>query len=242
MVQQDRKITLKEAWLAIFFAVAAGTAGVLTVYFVVNEAGQDITVGTLAGLLLGGVLTFFFAIAAIVSVFRLLGLTNEDQALALPAGSVRALIALVLILLFFLMAVFLYLNVSQTDAQFVEDLTEDQFRRIDPAKIELSIEREVPPEGDATEPRFDVLFRSTLEKSAVAEDMARQLITTIGTLIVAIAAFYFGSGAVSDTRKDMLNAIREGMKANDLGGEGAEKALTGDNPQPPPEGQQGGSG
>jgi hypothetical protein len=75
--------------------------------------------------------------------------------LGLPEGSIRALIALGLILLFFILAVFLY------------------------ADLLHGTPGNPGPHGSA------------------GVDIAKQLATTISTLVVAIASFYFGSSAVS---------------------------------------------
>jgi hypothetical protein len=70
----------------------------------------------------------------------------------LPRGSIRAAIALALILVFVILSVYLY---------------------------------------------------STLQGSPDAPDIAKQLITTLGTLVVAVAAFYFGANSVQTATASM---------------------------------------
>lgn len=162
----------------------------------------------LATLLMGGLLTFLFGLAAVVAAFRALGLVNREHPLGLPDGSIQAFIALFLILLFFIMSVFIYLNVSNTSAdRTLTGLTEEQRTTLeeDPnVQVIAAIPRvEISPEADgaSSAPLFDVVIALPAARSDVADEIARQLITTIGTLIVAIAAFYFGAKTVQETKE-----------------------------------------
>jgi len=60
--------------------------------------------------LVSGAVALLLSLALLVVVPRNLGLTDPRFALALPEGSIRAVIALLLILLFFIASVFLYSN------------------------------------------------------------------------------------------------------------------------------------
>lgn len=92
--------------------------------------------------------------------FASLNLTDSKQALGLPEGSIRAMIALILLLVFIIMGIYLF-----NTAGFEWTITDEGERFA-----------QITDEG---------------------ERLAQQLITTIGTLVVAVAGFYFGASAVS---------------------------------------------
>lgn len=96
--------------------------------------------------LIASVLALIGAIAFLVIVFNQLNLTTATEALGLPDGSIRAVIAISLLFLFLIMSVFLYGSV-----------------------------------GTAPQP---------------AVDIAKQLVTTVATLAVSVAGFYFGAQSV----------------------------------------------
>ena len=166
--------------------------------------GNTVSTGTLAASLLFGVLTFFFALGSLISVFHAVGLDNSDFALGMPRGSVHAFMALVLIMLFFLMSVFLYLDVAgSTTESTIDGLNETQVAELRDSSTVLAVDPVLDSAGKAVvPPAFNVRVARQEEgtSSQVAQDMARQLITVLGTLIVAISAFYFGSNSVQAAR------------------------------------------
>src|SRR6266498_2382995 len=62
-------------------------------------------------LIVGGAVVFL-----LVLIFTRLGLTNPAFALGLPDGSIRAVIALILILVFFVIALYIYISVANPAA------------------------------------------------------------------------------------------------------------------------------
>lgn len=133
-------------------------------------------------LLIGGIVMFLVALCVVVIVFRKLGLANTGYALGLPEGSIRAFIALALILLFFMMGIYLYTGISKPD-QVLTGLTTEQAADIPRDRVAFLV-----PKG----PLVDV----HLNPSSGGEDVARQMITTMSTLVVAISSFYFGTSSV----------------------------------------------
>lgn len=119
---------------------------------------------SLPALLISGVVALLIALAGLIVLFTAAGLEDRRAALGMPEGSIRAVIALMLILLFSIMAIFLYGTL-----RFGSDST-------------YELARTNAAAADAL---------------AASEDIARQLLTTVGTLVVAIAAFYFGSNSVA---------------------------------------------
>jgi hypothetical protein len=148
-------------------------------------------------LAIGGVVVLIFMLAAVAMVFSALGLSNRELAMGLPEGSIRAVIALSLIVLFSILSIFLYQGVSQGGnvvtiaemsaadrAQFIKDHT--NARDI----------QSVPTKGK--DGSFDVSYRST---NAASEDFAKQLLVLLGTLMTAITSFYLGAGTVTSAVK-----------------------------------------
>jgi hypothetical protein len=135
------------------------------------------------GILAAGFVVLLMTIAITVALFRALGLQAPSSPLGLPEGTVAALIALVLILLFGMVGIFVFLNGA--DYRTVQGLSQDQVKKIDPADL-LRIDCPSDPNGTCT---VDRLFR----RDQASLDIGKQLVTTVSTLVVAISAFYFGS-------------------------------------------------
>ena len=62
--------------------------------------------GSLPLLAIGGVVVLIFMLATVSMIFSALGLTNKELAMGLPEGSIRAVIALSLIVLFAILSDF----------------------------------------------------------------------------------------------------------------------------------------
>jgi hypothetical protein len=113
--------------------------------------------------LLFGMITLFAVLNLIVITLAALNLTDSKEALGLPRGTIRAIIALLLLVMFVIIAVFLYRQLAVDDK-------------------------------DAS-----VRF-------------AEQVLTTISTLVVSIASFYFGTKAV-ETASGLNPDGNSGLKA-----------------------------
>jgi Immunoglobulin I-set domain len=157
--------------------------------------------------------------------FSAVKLADPTQALGLPEGSVRAVIALSLIVIFVIVVVFLS-GSMQRQLNAVQHLTFAQANAIpgelvankrseeDPVKNEKAAD--LKKKADAITPPNSpdaVKAREEADKAAGeaeaakglytvdrwvdptpgSQDFAKQIITTISTLVVSIAAFYFGS-------------------------------------------------
>ncbi len=71
-------------------------------------------VATLPLVAIGGVVVLVLLLTAVATLFSILELTDGKQALGLPEGSIRAVIALSLIVLFAILSIFLYNGISET--------------------------------------------------------------------------------------------------------------------------------
>ena len=239
----------KAARVAVIFGLLAISMAVATVliewrrYSTGGDSSQS-SAGSLAGLLLFGALTFFFALASLIGVFRALDISEKGSALGMPQGSIRAFMALVLIMLFFLMAVFLYLDVARTGTERrLTGVSQSSYDEIISGGQVISAYSYMVTDPDNPEQevqRWDVVLRAARERSEVAEELARQLITVLGTLIVAIAAFYFGTNSVQAARRsEGIDAAEwDAARRSDFEGKakGAEIEAPMERPIPPPAG------
>jgi hypothetical protein len=145
----SRRFTIS-AWLIVGVFLAAFLLVGAALEFGRGQNSHDAIVVPL--LLIAGVLILVDAVATLVVIFMRHGLANRDYALALPDGSIRAIIALALIVMFAVLAVYLYANANTANA-----------------------------------------------------DLAKQLVTTLSTLIVALVSFYFGSSTTASAHEKAGN-------------------------------------
>jgi IPT/TIG domain len=145
----------------LLFAIGAlGAPFALSVWLLKAGATMELQLPLLA---IAGVSVLLVSLALVSVSFATFGLSDKTQALGLPEGSIRAVIALALIVLFAIVAFSLY--------------------------------------GDLSKP-----LPAGTERDRSAVDFAKQLLTLVGTLVTAVASFYFGaktatSAEAADTPK-----------------------------------------
>ncbi len=144
-----------------------------------------------------GVVALLATLALTAATFGLFKISDKHQALGLPAGSIQAVIALSLILIFAVVA--LYAS-GDTGSQQLESkgLTAAEYQAIPSAQVVTTIRRE-----EQGEVRYDVV--RSVEDTA-AKDINTQLLTTVSTLVVAVAGFYFGSKSAQEGSSSALKA------------------------------------
>jgi hypothetical protein len=138
-------------------------------------------------ILIMGVLTLLAALGGLAALLRQWGLIDRREALALPPGSIRAVIALGLVLIFAMVSVFLIgqANVATAD---VTGLTAEQVADLPADRLVASVALDTDPET----------FRATLQvPDGSREELSQQLMTLLGTLVTAVVAFYFGAAVGS---------------------------------------------
>lgn len=111
-----------------------------------------------------GITALFSALTIASVVIHSMKMSDEHEALGLPKGSIRALIALSLIVIFAIMSIYMQGQLS-------------------PYYVKLA---------NGTE--------TFVEPTKAQENFALQTLTTVSTLVVAIAAFYFGTKSVATAR------------------------------------------
>ena len=131
-----------------------------------------------------GVIDVFIVLSVVGKSFSKTNLACKDEALGLPSGSIRALIALSLIVIFAIMAIFMYTTLQET-ALLIQV----------PGNQSLVL-------GNGTiisDPNGISVW--TTETSQAQKDFSTQVLTTVSTLVVALAGFYFGTKSVAQAQK-----------------------------------------
>jgi len=131
----------------ILWAAIILMAALIALSWWLSRTGNNLQV-QLPVLAISGVVILLAMLALVSVFFAIFELDDKTQALALPEGSIRAVIALSLIVLFAILTVYLYGSLIGV--------------------------------GNAATP---------------ATDFAKQLLVLVGTLVTAVASFYFGSKA-----------------------------------------------
>lgn len=190
-------------------AVGAGLVLVaiptLVLVYVINEADKLPSVG-LPILAIFGIMILFGSIALVSTLFARLKLSDPSQALALPEGSIRAAIALALIVLFAIISVMLYQSSSKPEVIKVTALKEAEMSSMiqNPANRVAAVVPEScipsPASEECKDKRFTVHVR--LAPAQESTDLAKQLLILIGTLMTSVTSFYFASRAAELKRND----------------------------------------
>jgi len=131
------------------------------------------------------------AVAAMLSlltimamIFKQSNLSDRTQALGLPEGSIRALIALLLLMVFVIFSIYLFRQVVGFQWDFFQSLTEDQVNAFAPSDIYA---KKHMPDGS-----YEVWIRIKNINEA-GEQFAQQIFTAMLTLVTAVSSFYFAS-------------------------------------------------
>jgi hypothetical protein len=172
--------------IALFVFISQGAVGI----FLLAKAGSSHVELLVALVIITGIATLLTVLFILAAGFNAMALTDRTQALGLPEGSIRAIIALVLILVFILFGIYLFRVVGT-------DFTTNRVSTVtDPAQARIPSDKVVifEPKPGATPNAPSEYWVVVVEPlSADAKRLAQQLLTTIGTLVVSIASFYFGS-------------------------------------------------
>lgn len=127
--------------------------------------------------------------------FRMTHTEDKTQALALPSGSVRALIAFALVLMFVCLGVYLQEAIANDGPEEAQKgVTQEALTAL---KAQFNRVYAVPatePGPDKT-PRFDVTYFPGRSKDA--DDLAKQMFTQLATVFVTVVGFYFGSSTAA---------------------------------------------
>jgi len=214
---------LGKNWLMILiFIIIVGVMALVAFPFIPLLKGNETT---LSVLLILGVIALIMALTVAAVVFHYLNLADPKQSLGLPEGSVRAVIALSLILIFMISSLFLYEQVDSNSAPHImvsQGLTQQQADAIPQADIAYI--NKTGGTGNTT--LYDV-GRIVPNTDKTSEDIAKQVITTVSTLVVAVSSFYFGAKTASPATKTPAKSSPVISKVDPASGaRGAEISLT----------------
>lgn len=186
------------SWGVILLALLGAIAApILFVLLLPHDNGYPAEI--LLSVLLGiSVIALVVALTFAAFIFTHLKLASSDNTLGLPQGSIRAVIALSLILIFMISSVFLYEQVSTpAHTQFI-DISQAEYDNI---SKELVYFAQPHPVNGTNVTRYTIQLQTAQNVDSV--DIAKQIITTVSTLVVAVAGFYFGTNAVAAATKSV---------------------------------------
>jgi amino acid transporter len=173
-------------------AVLAATVFLLT-------ARQEVLNNPAAALslvLVAATVVLILVMCTLTIVFRRLRIQDKSQPMGLPRGSVRAVIALLLITLFFIVAIFLFSSTQNRadpdQTRALNGVSADRVADIPTEEIKDMTDRVV--DGTTV---YDLVLFLPSASTTTSDDIAKQLVTTVGTLVTAVAAFYFGANTVA---------------------------------------------
>ncbi|GEA83157.1 DUF1345 domain-containing protein [Cellulomonas gelida] len=193
-------------WSAVTALVISAfvSVGVLAaIVLLLQRLNTDQPTAALSLVFVAAAVVLILVVGALSVILKRLRLDNGHEAMGLPTGSVRAVIALLLIMLFFISAMFLFdatrNRVSSDPASFrsLEGLSTAQLAQIPIEQVQTSTQR--LQDGTTV---YDVVLYPPPTATRTSDDLAKQLVTTVATLVTAVAAFYFGSNTVTTARAE----------------------------------------
>jgi len=162
--------------------------------------------------------------------YSAIGVADPAQPLALPEGSIRALIAFSLVLIFVCLGAYLYSSVNGSALAPVgteAGLTEVQLSELK-SQFVVAYEPARKPDGsiqtennDGKTPLYNATYFNKPNKDAA--DFAKQIFTTLATVFVSVVSFYFGSSTASSAARGAGGGGAAGAPA---GGPGPQSALS----------------
>lgn len=185
--------------LGIALMLGAAVVVGFLIYAYISTWGKDGPSKGLEGvvLLVAGFVTVALLLYVGALVMRALDMGAPGEALGMPEGSIRALIAMSLILIFAIIGILVF-NAGSAGTELVSlgvNQAQIDALRADGAIVVKQILQTPVPAAPAV-PLYDVTTRTAMTQEA--HDFGLQLMTTVSTLVVAVAGFYFGSRAVRE--------------------------------------------
>jgi hypothetical protein len=194
----------------VVVVIAVGV--LLQTVFKLTAAGSDfkpeISLPILAVI---GVLVVFLALTLVAVTFAAFNLSDRTQALALPEGSVRAVIALSLVMLFAILSVYLYGSLSRggtivTSAPLNRASKDDLTKKLGTQVLYTETAAGDPnPAADQDKATYKVHYRET--GNPASEDFAKQMLVLLGTLVTAVSSFYFGAKTATSATSAIADVL-----------------------------------
>lgn len=180
-------------WIGLVAFVAIAVLCTMNIWHLVSGSNGNQALILTSVMMVGLALVTALMIVLLI-FFKATGNDDKSQALALPSGSIRALLAFALVLMFVTLGVHLYEGVANNGAAVTKTgLTQPQ---VDALKAQFSLVFTSPAAG---QPQGSNLFDVTYYpgRSKEADDLAKQMFTQLATVFVTVIGFYFGSSTAS---------------------------------------------
>jgi hypothetical protein len=140
-------------------------------------------------------LVLIIGIAGVLALsFALAGIGSARDALGLPEGSIRAILAIGLLTVLVGTAAFFFTGLTKPDVGIGQSVKGLSQAEVDKLRSDFAIIATPTSDG-----KFDVTIYPRI--SQASQDMAKQAFTAVATALAAIIGFYFGSGATSSATK-----------------------------------------
>lgn len=189
----------------VLLIAAAGFLG----YLVFSRGDEDTAILRFIALLI----IFMVALAATAAVFVSLKMGNSGEAFGLPSGSIRALLAMGIMMLFVVFG----LPVISNRGEEVQPVRQPvAYERLD-ATLRMNREQgfyvQILDPGaapTATAPSREAVIRilgRMPNQSAAQLDLTKQLLTAIITLLTTVIGFYFGSRSSTDAMREAAGPV-----------------------------------
>jgi hypothetical protein len=215
-VERAGAVTLSPIFTG-WLGVSLVAIGVLALLGMSTSIGSSFSVSLYFAAISGATILSLTLVGLIV-LTRAIGLADSTQALGLPRGSVRALLALLLTIVFVATASWTLGGLFDPIGPMVaEDSTgnmHDQIHRDYGTEQYIIFDVQ---KGDKTASK--VYLRREAPSSSVI-DISKQVVTITATVLVTLVGFYFGSKSASDAVQaahDSLNQMGSVLSKSDLG-------------------------
>ena len=190
---RNNKDGMRRGWSLVAASLSAGLAiglGLIGLW-----SSSPTVRFTLIGL--AGAIGVISALALISIALTNLGLYAKGEPLGLPAGSIQAIIAVGLIVFFVIGMIYYFENITHPDPYEIHGITQEQLGNITGNQIMASF-----PDANGT---YTVVLQLVPSQNSI--DFAKQVLTTLSTLVVAVSAFYFGSRTAAAKTVTPLTSI-----------------------------------
>jgi hypothetical protein len=168
--------------------------GAYVAYSAVNI--REASFGIVALLILGGLGAFIGLMNFLTTTAQWLGIADQRQPFGLPAGTVRAILTIAFIVLVGVLASYLLTESGGREPFAAKPiLVQSGLSQADAQALVLRLSADglVTVAAEAKDPtKFDVSLRPRKDYR-LADDVAKQILTILSTILAAMIGFYFGT-------------------------------------------------
>jgi hypothetical protein len=208
-------------WIGIGIG-ASGVVLILFVWFALRHVFEDSDFGSVAVLILVGLAAFIAIMNVLTFSAYLVKIIDVKEPFGLPNGTVRAILTIAFIVLVGVLASFLLTNSSErtpySGTPITVKVTKNQ---LDDKIKELSASGIVSVEQLGTDTTPATLQFFPRQDYRLADDVAKQILTMLSTILAAMIGFYFGAQTPSTASSSSESQERESAK-KDLEGLAAQ--------------------